>query len=165
MKAISLWQPWASAIATGAKRIETRSWRAPLSLYGQTIAIHAAKKPPHLILRDFDQSLACGLLDAAGVVLSSDLPLGCIVATMRLDRCPHIEEISIESRHASRSVLSSDGGLSFAAPREEALGDYSAGRYGWILEELRRLPEPIPCVGRQGFFDLPDRIVAALELA
>ena len=26
MKAISLWQPWASAIALGAKRIETRSW-------------------------------------------------------------------------------------------------------------------------------------------
>lgn len=26
MKAISLWQPWASLMAVGAKRYETRSW-------------------------------------------------------------------------------------------------------------------------------------------
>lgn len=29
MKCISLWQPWASAIACELKRIETRSWRPP----------------------------------------------------------------------------------------------------------------------------------------
>jgi hypothetical protein len=27
MKAITLWQPWASLIAIGAKKYETRSWR------------------------------------------------------------------------------------------------------------------------------------------
>ena len=26
MKAISLWQPWASAVSVGSKRIETRHW-------------------------------------------------------------------------------------------------------------------------------------------
>ena len=35
MKAISLWQPWASAVALGSKRVETRSWstsyRGPLA--------------------------------------------------------------------------------------------------------------------------------------
>ena len=43
MKAISLWQPWASLIAIGAKSIETRSWPAPRALIGDRIAIHAAK--------------------------------------------------------------------------------------------------------------------------
>jgi hypothetical protein len=41
MRALSLWQPWASLIADGRKKIETRhwemTWRGPL-------AIHAAKK-------------------------------------------------------------------------------------------------------------------------
>ena len=41
MRAISLWQPWASVVALGSKRIETRHWstghRGPL-------AIHAAKR-------------------------------------------------------------------------------------------------------------------------
>jgi hypothetical protein len=41
VKAISLWQPWASFIASGAKRIETRSWATS---YRGPIAIHAAKR-------------------------------------------------------------------------------------------------------------------------
>src|SRR5712671_3817606 len=44
MKAISLWQPWASLIACGAKPFETRHWAPPRELIGQSIAIHAAKK-------------------------------------------------------------------------------------------------------------------------
>ena len=41
MKALTLHQPWASLIACGAKRIETRSWPPPKSLIGKRIAIHA----------------------------------------------------------------------------------------------------------------------------
>lgn len=44
MPAISLWQPWASFIAIGVKRYETRHWRPPSRLFGQRIAIHAAKR-------------------------------------------------------------------------------------------------------------------------
>lgn len=43
MKALTIRQPWASLIALGVKTIETRSWRAPQALIGQTIAIHAGK--------------------------------------------------------------------------------------------------------------------------
>ena len=38
--ALSLWQPWASAIALGLKKIETRSWYTP---YRGPLLIHAAK--------------------------------------------------------------------------------------------------------------------------
>lgn len=41
MKAITLWQPWASLIACGAKTIETRSWGTP---YRGPLAIHASKR-------------------------------------------------------------------------------------------------------------------------
>jgi hypothetical protein len=41
MKAISLWQPWATLVAIGAKTIETRGWSTS---YRGPIAIHAAKK-------------------------------------------------------------------------------------------------------------------------
>lgn len=40
MNAISLWQPWASLVAAGIKRIETRSWGTN---FRGPIAIHAAK--------------------------------------------------------------------------------------------------------------------------
>ncbi len=41
MKAITIWQPWASLLACGAKQYETRSWATS---YRGPIAIHAAKK-------------------------------------------------------------------------------------------------------------------------
>ena len=41
MKALSLWQPWASLIYDGRKTIETRQWEM---LYRGPLAIHAAKR-------------------------------------------------------------------------------------------------------------------------
>ncbi len=43
MKALSIWQPWASLIMSGHKKIETRSWPAPYSVRGQRIAIASTK--------------------------------------------------------------------------------------------------------------------------
>ena len=40
MKLISLWEPWATLLATGQKRIETRSWSTD---YRGPVAIHAFK--------------------------------------------------------------------------------------------------------------------------
>lgn len=54
MKAISLWQPYASLIALGAKTIETRSWAPPAQYLETRIAIHAAKTPAHLGLCVFE---------------------------------------------------------------------------------------------------------------
>lgn len=43
MKALTLWQPWATLVALGVKTIETRSWSTS---YRGPLAIHAAKKAP-----------------------------------------------------------------------------------------------------------------------
>lgn len=40
MKLLSLWEPWATLMAIGAKRIETRSWSTP---YRGWLAIHASE--------------------------------------------------------------------------------------------------------------------------
>ncbi len=52
MKALPLWQPWATLVALGAKRIETRSWPAPRWVLGERIAIHATKTEAHLWICD-----------------------------------------------------------------------------------------------------------------
>jgi hypothetical protein len=66
MKAISLWQPWASAMAVGLKTVETRHWSTS---YRGHMAIHAAKR----WTRDESE-----FAEAMG--LPADLPLGAIVA-------------------------------------------------------------------------------------
>ena len=42
MQAITIHQPFASAIAAGAKTIENRSWAPPARMVGEWVAIHAS---------------------------------------------------------------------------------------------------------------------------
>ena len=42
--ALTIWQPWASLIAAGAKPYEWRGWPAPRRLIGQRIAVHAGAR-------------------------------------------------------------------------------------------------------------------------
>lgn len=139
MKAISLWQPWASAIANGVKKIETRGWRTN---YLGPIAIHAAQKRTadlrlhfETLLEEHDE-IRFAFTD--GLDLDFDtLPFGAVIATATLRAVGDIE-------FWSNSV----------SPAELALGDYSPGRFGWFLADVKKLPSPIPCRGGQRIFNV-----------
>lgn len=133
MKAISLWQPWASAIAVGSKRIETRHWT---TRYRGLLAIHAAKRwgPDEREFAAVEFTLGR---------LPERIPLGAIVAVARLIDVQPTEELK----------------LSVSAV-ERLYGNYGPGRFGWVLDDIRALPEPIPFKGAQGFFDVPDAMFA-----
>lgn len=55
MKALTIWQPWASLIISGAKPYEFRGWRIPESLIGQRIVettlIEEGSLPPEMMER------------------------------------------------------------------------------------------------------------------
>jgi len=151
VKAISLWQPWASLVALGAKRIETRHW--PTNVRG-TIAIHAAKKWNRElggICLEMPFRVALWPIDFEPVEPDA-LPRGAVVAVADLYTCAPI----------TFAGSGRPGTLDPAAiTREErAFGNYEAGRYAWGLRNVRRLAEPIPFRGAQGFFDVPDELMA-----
>ena len=75
MKALTIWQPWASLLASGRKKYETRSWATS---YRGPIAIHAAKRPVRQTI------------DAPGEL--DHLPTGAVVGTALLTRCNLITE-------------------------------------------------------------------------
>ena len=130
MRAISLWQPWATAIALGVKRIETRGWETPIR---GRIAIHAAKRWD-LAQRQFaSEEWRAGRLPPP-----SALPFGAIVATVELVDCVRTRDVSDLS------------------DLEREYGDYAYGRFAWILADIKPLAVPIPFKGAQGFFNVPD---------
>jgi hypothetical protein len=140
MKALSLWQPWASAIACGAKRIETRSWATS---YRGPIAIHAAKKWDRELREDAlmlcrEQRELSQSLNAIGINRLSDFPLGAVVCTANLLSC------------APTEYLVKDRGISAL---EEALGNYTPGRFGWILTDIKPLAKPVPVRGYQQLWE------------
>ena len=141
MKAISLWQPWASLIATGAKTIETRSWSTN---YRGPLAIHAAKTwNQELDAMICEGRIQGGLAPLVGKPLGhtwpgvhkKDLPFGCVVAICDLVDCIPTAEMTQTQVFPQRFF-----------------GDFTPGRYGWVLANVRRI-EPIPAIGRQGFWD------------
>ena len=130
MKAISLWQPWASAMALGWKRNETRSWATS---YRGPLLIHAAKKAigwPSIYI----QSLFDGI-----AFQPTDLPRGCLLCMVNLVDC---KRILLHNR--PRGV-------------EFELGTYTPGRFMWITEQLE-IFDPIPFRGSQRIFEVPDLI-------
>lgn len=130
MKALSLWQPWASAIPFGLKRIETRHWS---TRYRGPLAIHAAKRWTR------DEREMAEIEQEAGR-LPKPLPLGAIVAVAKL----------VDIRSTSQIIA---GGLS---GDERYWGNYGLGRFGWILEDIEKLDEPVPWKGAQGLFNIPE---------
>jgi len=139
MRAISLWQPWATLVAHGLKTIETRHWRPHTSALGQTIAIHATLRTTELGLAEtepFRRALA-GL----------DLPLGAIVGTVRLAGCTQIDA---EFARELRQDL----------PDEFAFGNYAPGRFAWQLADAQPLAVPVTWRGEQSWFDVPDDVIA-----
>ena len=135
MKAISLWQPWASAIALGYKRIETRSW--PTKHRG-LIAIHAAKR------WTADERQTAEIFESQyGLTGLATAPRGCIVAIAKIVSVRPTEHLIDEISNI-----------------EEMLGNYGPNRYGWMLEDVRKLEHPVPWRGMQGLFEVSDNAIA-----
>ena len=75
--ALTLQQPWASAVRDLGKRTENRSWPAPERAVGSIIAIHAG--------RTFHEDVADWLAARTGRMLTrSTVPLGAVVALARV---------------------------------------------------------------------------------
>jgi hypothetical protein len=47
-------------------------------------------------------------------------------------------------------------------PHEAAFGDFSPGRFGLLLADVRPLPRPVPCRGALGLWWIPPDVAAAL---
>lgn len=137
MRAISLWEPWGTAIAKGLKKIETRHWAPP---YRGPLAIHCAKTRDHAgFIHDPEVSAYFAGVD---IFRESQLSFGCIVAVCKL----------VEIR-------SSEDLLPLVTPQERAFGNYEPFRFGWMIEDVIEIPKPIPFRGAQGFFNVPDALL------
>jgi hypothetical protein len=127
LKAISLWQPWATAIALGKKQYETRSWG---TTYRGRLLICSAKK-------ELDESASYARsLVTKGAFNPKDFPLGVAICVCDLVDCLKMDSYLID-RKVTRY--------------ERQLGDWSIGRYAWKLDRVIPV-EPIPIKGQQGLF-------------
>ncbi|SRR6266446_3984350 len=130
-RGLTIRQPWASLVACGAKKVETRSWSTK---YRGWVAIHAsARFGPEERAQLEQQAFRSAIRRLNGA-----LPLGCVIATCEI--------IDVVSTTVLRNRL---------GKTELALGNYANGRFGWILGNVRRLRKPVPMPGALGLWKLP----------
>lgn len=140
MRLLSLWEPWATLMAIGAKRIETRSWG---TAYRGWLAIQASKG-------GLKKRVLAQCLEEPGFKLAlsgETLAPGCIVAVVNVvDCCP------TKARGCLLGVFDEYPNLD--TEQERAFGDFAEGRWGWVTNQLFRLPTPIPFKAKQGLCDV-----------
>lgn len=138
MYAISLRQPWASLIALRIKTIDTKAWSPPRSEVGRRIGIHASRTV--ITNRNqMDPETWDTMVKIYGIEWSRELPKGAMVATALLKSAHRVLGIKEGRAHlaGTNRTVSTD-------PH----GDYSPGRWLWILEDVMPINPPVETSGR-----------------
>lgn len=114
MKALTLSQPWASAIARGHKRVETRGW-------------HPADNPGVLAIASGNKNMTASQREIAeGFFGDIAFPRRSILAVAQVTGFQRTEEV-----------------VDSLSDQERDLGDYAPGRWAWQLGEIVTLTRPI----------------------
>jgi hypothetical protein len=169
MKALTLWQPWASLIVVGAKPFEFRKWKAHRSVIGQRIVIHASARPMVAEeIRQIVNNLKWGGANAAATCLHVDaalellmplyhlkkpdgLPLSAGVGTAIVGEPRDGIDIAIQDFGFPREAVGELPGLpGFDSERGEH------ANYGWPMLEIEKWDAPQPMRGAQGLWNWPD---------
>lgn len=135
LRGLSITQPWASLIALGSKRIETRSFK---TRYRGPVLIHAAKGFPGHAKTFASTERALGRLPGR-------IPLGAVIARAVLIDCRPTQDVEHDV-----------SGL------ERHLGNFAWGRFAWFLDDVEALAEPVGWKGALGLWKVPDALARAV---
>jgi hypothetical protein len=134
--ALTLYQPHGQLIALGVKPIETRSWR---TFYRGPIAIHVSARWPRAYRELAEVEPFRSALRPGGNYAYPELYLGQVIAIADL---VDVQLTGLGGPLVADWVRELDD-------RTRAFGDFSPGRYGWFLENVRPLQSPVPARGGQ----------------
>ncbi len=166
MKVLSILQPWASLIILGHKKIETRSWipKNPViikQLKEEGLLIHASAKKIRLQDGMYD---LIDHMERIGFMNDYDkLPYGAVIGKVKFEAFIPSENIdSSADLYQQCTLVNSETttihwNCATISPKEEAFGDYSTGRFGWVLSDPHEYIVPMPVKGQLGLWNFdPD---------
>ena len=163
MKALTIRQPWAQAIAFGVvdgrrKAIENRSWAPPAAMLGAEFLVHVSAK------LTYDQALDDTNWVLEHVLSERRLPLllgdelealrrycGQVICRVRL----------VGLVRAGVPVWSMAGREAYV--REQAECPWFIGPYGWVLDVVEVYQPGARVRGALGLWDVPADVLSALE--
>jgi hypothetical protein len=128
LRVLSIKEPYATLIKDGKKCIETRSWKTN---YRGELYIQASLSK---ISKDI-----IGNRDLIAIVGESQMNYGYIICKCNLADCIYMDNSFIDKIKKNK--------------QEYLCGEYSLGRYAWILEDIIVLDKPILVKGHLGIWN------------
>ena len=141
MKALTIKQPWATLIALGEKKFETRSWQTK---HRGPLAIHAGKSVDKEACNDREIKQA---LAKHGITSYKQLPIGAVIATAEIAQCHSITKDWCEC-----GVAETDKGEKIEGD-EYCFGYYEEGRFAWEIANVQVLNVPVPAKGQLSLWE------------
>lgn len=174
MKALTIYQPWASLIMAGAKPYEFRGWSprerggAYAALIGQRIGIHASQKNiDRKLVRAILQDLRCGGEAAAMRCLHADKAIPILQRALTEWAKTELGPVDLK-KHGDlpwscvlgTAILGEprngyDIAEEFGLPHVNDSDRDEHANYGWPMLEVEVWDEPVPMRGLQGFWNMP----------
>lgn len=167
MKVISVQQPFATLLVQGHKIIETRSWKTK---HRGPILIHASESKKHFHLAATDPFIQYNCKDDFAIeesinngnytitskpVLKVNIDafaFGAIIGMVTLIDILATEDIQLLADTNTKMPVCGKQ-LPLNWQHEIAFGDYSNGRYGWLMAEPILFPNPIKAKGKLSVWD------------
>lgn len=151
MKALTIWQPWASLIMIGAKPYEFRRWdfrqRQP-RLVDQSIVIHAGARPVRIAeVKDIVERIDDGL---SSIVRDKAMPL--LERILAAHKGQGVVPLACGLGTATIGTPISVAAL-FDSPADSDRIDHHM--FGWPLTEIQPFEELFEVRGMQGFWEWP----------
>jgi hypothetical protein len=140
MKALSLTRPWPFAFLNGPederKRVENRSWRPPDYAYNRYFCLHAAQS--------WDEDDRELIMDMTGLPVPGKA------------QTPHSQIFAV-CRLLGYVTTADDAKLQ---PKQRR---WFFGPVGWLVDDVRALPEPVHCKGALSLWTVPAEVEAEVR--
>lgn len=156
MKALTIWQPWASLVMIGAKPYEFRRWDyrdREKSLEGSRIVIHAGARPVyavevHEIIARMEDKISS---------LRAEIAMPLLARLRDAHKCRGVVELSAG---LGTAILGKPRRVSalFNSPADSDRIDHHM--WAWPLTDIQPFAEPIMAKGAQGFWSWPFKVEA-----
>ncbi len=163
MKALTVLQPWATLIITGAKPYEFRSWRPHAKLVGERIVIHAAKRE---LMQTEVAHLLCLLRDgqdegekadtAVESCLNADKALPVLQRAWAPSYDPLRTQAGVGTAIIGEPRLAQEIAEELGVPRVNDSDRDQHAFWAWPMLDPPLWLAPIPMRGAQGFWTWPE---------
>lgn len=144
-RALTLVQPWGTALIHLGKDVENRPWAPPSSLVGKRFAVHAGKR--------VDRGDSWGLLHELDGLDLATVPTGALLGTVEL--------VGYIGPLCNGAAAPGDWPLTLRAL--ESRWRAPTAKWMWVVRDPRPLPEPIACKGALGLWRVPEPLARQLD--